>query len=137
MWPMTHVTPTRATPDEVAASVADATVPRRFVELAEAHPDQVVLNAKRADGGWDRYTLTDLATRAGQIAAGLRAAGVQPGHRVASIDKNSMEFFEITFGLAKIGAVNVAVNWRLAPPEMRQPIAQIGAQAHARFHGRL
>ncbi|HLT15942.1 MAG TPA: long-chain-fatty-acid--CoA ligase [Acidimicrobiales bacterium] len=67
-------------------------------------------------------TFGDLDRRSSQLANALAAAGVQPGHRVASIDKNSMEFFEITFGLAKIGAVNVAVNWRLAPPEMRQII---------------
>jgi len=67
-------------------------------------------------------TFGELDRRSSQLANALSAAGVEPGHRVASIDKNSMEFFEITFGLAKIGAVNVAVNWRLAPPEMRQII---------------
>ena len=44
------------------------------------------------------------------------------GDRVAFIDKNGAEWFEVTFGLAKLGAVNVSVNWRLAPPEMAQII---------------
>jgi len=67
-------------------------------------------------------TFGDLDRRSSQLAHALAAAGVGPGDRVASIDKNSMEFFEITFALAKIGAVHVAVNWRLAPVEMQQII---------------
>jgi long-chain acyl-CoA synthetase len=36
----------------------------------------------------------------------------------ADLDKNTPEFFEVQFGAAKVGAVIVAVNWRLAPPEI-------------------
>ena len=36
------------------------------------------------------------------------------------IDKNSPDYFEILFGTAKLNAVTVDVNWRLAPPEMAQ-----------------
>src|SRR5262249_53586538 len=58
----------------------------------------------------------------------LRAAGVAAGDRVAFIDRNGPEWFEVTFGLAKLGAVNVSVNWRLAPPEMATIIADAGAE---------
>jgi long-chain acyl-CoA synthetase len=37
---------------------------------------------------------------------------------VALIDKNGPEYFEILFGAAKLNAITVAVNWRLAPREM-------------------
>ncbi|GIT77285.1 MAG: hypothetical protein Ct9H300mP31_18160 [Acidimicrobiaceae bacterium] len=37
---------------------------------------------------------------------------------MAFIDKNSIEYFELAFGAAYLNAVTVAVNWRLAPPEM-------------------
>ena len=67
-------------------------------------------------------TFGELDRRSSQVANALAAAGVTKGDRVASIDKNGVEFFEVTFGLAKIGAVNVAVNWRLAPAEMLQII---------------
>ena len=40
------------------------------------------------------------------------------GDRVALIDRNGPEFFDLLFGAAKLGAVLVAVNWRLSPPEM-------------------
>jgi long-chain acyl-CoA synthetase len=67
-------------------------------------------------------TFGELDRRSNQVANALRAAGVGRGDRVAFIDKNGLEYFEVTFGLAKVGAVNVAVNWRLAPPEMAQII---------------
>ena len=40
------------------------------------------------------------------------------GDRVAFLDRNGLEYFEVLFGGALGGAVNVAVNWRLAPAEM-------------------
>jgi long-chain acyl-CoA synthetase len=69
----------------------------------------------------------ELDRRSNQVAQALRAAGVGRDDRVAFIDKNGLEWFEVTFGVAKLAAVNVSVNWRLAPPEM----AQIIEDAHA------
>jgi long-chain acyl-CoA synthetase len=73
-------------------------------------------------------TFGDLDARSSQVAQALRAAGVAAGDRVAFIDKNSAEWFEVSFGLAKLGAVNVSVNWRLAPAEMSQIIDDAQAQ---------
>src|SRR3954469_17129639 len=67
-------------------------------------------------------TFGELDTRSSQLANALAAAGVGPEDRVAFLDKNGPEFFEVTFALAKLNAVNVAVNWRLAPTEMAQII---------------
>jgi long-chain acyl-CoA synthetase len=67
-------------------------------------------------------TFAELDRRSSQVAQALRAAGVGAQDRVAFIDKNGPEFFEVTFGLAKLNAVSVSVNWRLAPPEMAQII---------------
>ena len=53
-----------------------------------------------------------------RVAQALQADGVGPGDRVAFLDRNGLEYFEVLFGGALTGAVNVAVNWRLAPPEM-------------------
>jgi len=63
-------------------------------------------------------TFGELDRRSSRAAQALREAGVGAGDRVAFIDKNGVEWFDVTFGLAKLGAVNVSVNWRLAPPEM-------------------
>ncbi len=57
--------------------------------------------------------------RLAQRAAGAMARdGVGPGDRVAILDKNSIEFFEVFFGCALLGAVSVPLNWRLSPAEM-------------------
>jgi long-chain acyl-CoA synthetase len=69
----------------------------------------------------------ELDRRSSQVAQALQRVGVGNQDRVAFIDKNGPEFFEVTFGLAKLNAVNVSVNWRLAPTEM----ADIIADAHA------
>jgi long-chain acyl-CoA synthetase len=70
----------------------------------------------------------ELDARSSQVAQALKAAGVGAGDRVAYIDKNGIEWFEVTFALAKLGAVNVSVNWRLAPTEMAQIIDDAQAE---------
>jgi acyl-CoA synthetase (AMP-forming)/AMP-acid ligase II len=60
----------------------------------------------------------ELDRRASQVANGLIAAGVAPGHRVAILAKNIDLFFEIYYGATKAGAVLVPINYRLAPPEV-------------------
>lgn len=68
----------------------------------------------------DDRTLTylQLDQESSQVANALLASGVGSQDRVGFIGKNIAEYFTLTFGAAKINAVTVAVNWRLAPPEM-------------------
>jgi long-chain acyl-CoA synthetase len=73
-------------------------------------------------------TFAELDARSNQVAHALRAAGIGRGDRVAILDKNVPEFFELLLGAVKVGAVLAAVNWRLAPPE----VAQIVNDATAR-----
>ncbi|MEY2470346.1 MAG: hypothetical protein QOF21_3044, partial [Actinomycetota bacterium] len=68
----------------------------------------------------DTITFGELDARSSQVANALAAEGVGPADRVAILDKNSVEYFELLFGGAKLNAVNVAVNWRLAAPEVAQ-----------------
>jgi long-chain acyl-CoA synthetase len=67
-------------------------------------------------------TYAEMDRRSSQVAQALQATGVGRDDRIAFIDKNVPEYFEFTFGGAKLGAVTVAVNWRLAPREMAQII---------------
>lgn len=53
-----------------------------------------------------------------RVANALLHAGVGPQDRVGFIGKNIPEYFTLSSGAAKLNAVPVAVNWRLAPPEM-------------------
>ena len=68
--------------------------------------------------GDERITWAEMRDRAGQVANALRASGVGPQERIAYIDKNGAEYFELAFGCSLANSVTVAVNWRLAPPEM-------------------
>jgi long-chain acyl-CoA synthetase len=63
-------------------------------------------------------TFAELHARSSQVAHALTSAGVRSGDRVAVLDRNSAEFWELVFGCAKIGAVVTALNWRLAAAEI-------------------
>lgn len=65
-----------------------------------------------------RWSFADLDAESSRVARALAAAGVGAGDRVAYLDKNAPEYYTYLFGAAKLNAVSVAVNWRLAPPEM-------------------
>src|SRR5688572_1500688 len=73
-------------------------------------------------------TFGELDARSSQVSQALAAEGVGAEDRIAFLDKNSIEYFELLLGGGKINAVNVAVNWRLAPPE----VAQIVQDAQAK-----
>src|SRR5579872_5425832 len=66
--------------------------------------------------------------RACRVAHALAAEGVGRGTRVAFLDRNGLAFFEVLFGGAMCGAVNVAVNWRPAPTEMAAVIDDARAE---------
>ena len=80
---------------------------------AQERPDRPALTSD--DQTW---TFAELDRRSSQVAQALQAEGVGPEDRVAFLDKNSPEHFDVLLGGAKFGAVIVAVNWRLAAPEV-------------------
>jgi len=64
-------------------------------------------------------TFAELDGSTSALAGGLVSEfGVRPGDRVAVLDKNSDQYLELLFALAKAGAVSVPVNWRLTPGEV-------------------
>ncbi|GJF12276.1 acyl-CoA synthetase [Mycolicibacterium cyprinidarum] len=72
-------------------------------------------------------TFGELDARSSRTAQAFAAVGVGFGDRVAFVERNGAEFFDVIFGLAKLGAVAVPVNWRLAAPEMTHIIEDAGA----------
>ncbi|MQY05228.1 long-chain-fatty-acid--CoA ligase [Actinomadura macrotermitis] len=82
-------------------------------ERAQHSPDRVAFHS-----GESSITYREFDRRVDRAAAALAAAGVGPGDRVAILDKNSAEYVEQLFGAARIGAVQVPVNYRLAPDEV-------------------
>jgi long-chain acyl-CoA synthetase len=65
-----------------------------------------------------RWSYAELDAESNRVARALLSSGIAAGDRVAFLDKNVPEYFTLLFGAAKARAVTVAVNWRLAPPEM-------------------
>lgn len=63
-------------------------------------------------------TYGELAERAERAANLLRELGVGFGDRVAVLGANRPEMVEVYFAAAKLGAILVPVNWRLAPGEV-------------------
>jgi long-chain acyl-CoA synthetase len=78
-------------------------------------------------------TYSEMYARASRVAQGLRSEGVGSQDHVAFLDKNGPEYFEVLFGGGLANAVNVAVNWRLAPREMAYAIND--AEARVLFVG--
>ncbi|WP_153502641.1 acyl-CoA synthetase [Cumulibacter manganitolerans] len=61
---------------------------------------------------------TQLNERTNRLAAALRSRGVEKGDRVCILSTNSAEFLEALFATAKVGAIFVPINFRLAGPEV-------------------
>jgi acyl-CoA synthetase (AMP-forming)/AMP-acid ligase II len=68
--------------------------------------------------GDTRRTWGQLQERVQRVAAGLRAAGLKPGDRIAVLDLNHPSCLELTLACAFTGCANAIVNFRLAPPEI-------------------
>ena len=80
---------------------------------AQEQPDAVVFTFEG-----DEMTYAALDAGSNRAAQALASKGVRKGDRIAYMGKNSHLYFEILVGAAKLGAVLVPVNWRLAPPEV-------------------
>jgi long-chain acyl-CoA synthetase len=68
--------------------------------------------------GGERRTWAEEFDVACRVAHASLGDGVKTGDRIAFLDRNGIAYFDFLFGGSLIGAVNVAVNWRLAPSEM-------------------
>ena len=63
-------------------------------------------------------TYRSLDERACKLAGWLQSIGVEKGDRIAILSQNCAEFFELEFACAKIGAIELPLNWRLTKPEL-------------------
>jgi long-chain acyl-CoA synthetase len=93
---------------------------RRAVDTA---PDAEAL----VELGGERITYGQLWERAARVAGGLRAAGVQPGDRVANRLGNGNDWVYAFWGTLLAGGVVVPVNTRFAEPEVRYVVEDSGA----------
>lgn len=70
-----------------------------------------------------RVTHAEYAERVRRLAAGLAAAGVNTGDRIAIVAHNSALYLDLFGAAARLGAMVVPVNWRLAADEVAYVLA--------------
>ena len=105
--------------------------------MHDAFPDMAW---KRAEISGDALAFTDAGTgrdwsfaevnaAADGIAAGLAAAGMSDGDRLAILCHNRAEFFLTLFACQKTGIILCPVNWRQPAPEIVDALAPVGIKA--------
>jgi fatty-acyl-CoA synthase len=100
---------------------------------AEVFPDrEAVVYGDR------RMSYRQLSAEVTRVAHALRACGVSPGDRVAYLLPNIPEMLVAHFAVPLAGGVLVAINTRLAPPEVKYILGHSGATVlvvDAALHG--
>ena len=79
--------------------------------------------------GTTRLSYEQLWSRVTRAAGLLRELGVGRDDRVAVLALNRVEFIELFYATAEIGAMLVPLNWRLAAPELDYQLQDAGAAA--------
>ena len=105
----------------------DAAAPPSVADLlrlaARQHPDSVAV-----DGDGRRLTHAELAESSNRVATALLARGLESGDRIAYLDRNGTEYWEVYLGAMKAGIVLVPLNFRLGRDELRWALADSGAR---------
>lgn len=85
---------------------------------ARRHPGRLAV----ADGRNTR-TFAQLDEDASRVAGALAVRGVRPGERVAVLSRNSVDYVQTIFGVARAGAVLVPINFMLGADEIGYVLA--------------
>ena len=96
----------------------------QLARLARKHPADVAFRYLDRD-----VTFAEVDRRVDRVAAALRARGIGSGDRVALLMRNSIEFVETLFGVWRLGAIAVPVNFRLTAPEVDHVLRDSGSSA--------
>jgi len=75
----------------------------------------------------ERVSYCELNRRTGRTTALLSACGVTQGDCVALLCRNRIEFFELLFACARLGAILVPLNWRMPGQELLPLLDDCGA----------
>lgn len=98
-------------------------IPDMAAKRAELSPDALAFRAERD------WSFAEVDRAAGGIAAGLMAAGLGAGNRLAILCHNTVEFFLTLFACQKTGIILCPLNWRQPAPELLGTIAPVGIHA--------
>jgi acyl-CoA synthetase (AMP-forming)/AMP-acid ligase II len=90
---------------------------------AGAHPGRPCMTTDQ-----DALSFAEVNARVNRVATALRGLGVARGDRVALFATDSPAFVEVLLACAKLGAVYVPLNYRLAAPELELLLRTAGAE---------
>jgi long-chain acyl-CoA synthetase len=93
--------------------VARPSLPELLALHATRTPDAPCL---ACDG--EVLSFADVEARSNRLGNALAARGVVQGDRVAILAHTSPTYYELAFACARLGAIMLPLNWRLAPREI-------------------
>jgi long-chain acyl-CoA synthetase len=102
--------------------MGDRSIASIVCRFAAETPDAIAIKF-----GTRRLSWRELDARSNRAAAALQASGLSSQQRVAFLARNCVEYFEVSFGAAKLNAVLVAINWRLTADEIAYTISDAKA----------
>ena len=89
-----------------------------LIEFAERHHGDGEVVSRRVEGDIHRYTWTDVARRARQVANALDGMKLAMSERVATLAWNGYRHLELYFGVSGSGRVLHTLNPRLHPDQV-------------------
>ena len=69
------------------------------------------------------FRFSELEERARKVSRILLDLGIKKGDRIALLAQNGIHYVDLFFGIAKIGAIFVPINYRFSPPEIEYIIS--------------
>lgn len=109
--------------DNGSASTSGSVVSERLISVAREqghHPAYVF--------GHEKLSFADLLDHVQRLSASLRARGIGPGDRVATLMRNHPNYFVVSHAIWYSGAVLVPVNVLLSTAEIEHVIRDSGAK---------
>jgi carnitine-CoA ligase len=103
-----------------------STVTRAFEDRVQSAPDGPFFHCGAPADPW--ITPAELDDRSGRLASGLAAIGVRRGDRVALLAPNRVEVAEVLLAMAKLGAVQVPLNYWIRGEFLRYQLNDCGAR---------
>ena len=124
--------PAASAPAPASVAAPSTPPPTRVFDLLahqlNTYPQPDALACK-IDGQWRQYSAREITDTVRALAAGLHAAGVRPGDRVAnSTETNRAEWNFIDLAVLSLGAVHVPIYPTLTAEEFQFILADAGAK---------
>jgi len=95
------------------------TIDRWVTDAARRTPDKIALEF----GSQEKISYSRFAELIDQVVSAFVHAGVKHGDRIAWYGLNHPDVFVLLFACARLGAIFVPLNWRLAEPEIAAVVA--------------